>query len=333
MRATSTPQLQPLEPAANRRTVSVVIVVWNGKKYVLDCLESLKQHCTGLDLEVIVVDNASTDGTPNLVEERFPEFRLVRNPDNLGFAKANNIGMRLTTGDFICLVNSDVKLTTDCFTPMLAYFAQHPEIAMLGPQSRGADGDVKRSTLRFPTAWNQFCRSLGLDAVFKRSRLFGGLLMSDFDHCSTMPVEVLAGWFVMARRGAIERVGLLDPQFFIYGEDVDWCYRFREAGERVVFFADTNAIHYGGASSANAPLRFYLEQCFANGQYWRKHHGWAGYLAFLAISGLHQFVRLVAAVVRYPFARSQKPQTRDKVKRSLACLRWIGHPVQPAANK
>ncbi len=324
--ATPTPQLQRLEPAARRRTLSVVIVVWNGKKYVLDCLESLKQHCSGIDLEVIVVDNASTDGTPDLVERRFPEFRLVRNQDNLGFSKANNVGMQLATGDFICLVNSDVKFTTDCFTPMLVYFAEHPEVAMVGPQSRGLDGEVKRSTLRFPTVWNQFCRSLGLDVVFKGSRLFGGLLMSDFDHRSTIPVEVLVGWFVMARRSAVDRVGLLDPRFFIYGEDVDWCYRFCQAGEKIVFFAETSAIHYGGGSSANAPLRFYLEQCFANGQYWRKHHGRFGYLAFLAISGVHQFVRLVGAVVSYPLAPTQRSQKRDKVRRSLACLRWLSQP-------
>jgi GT2 family glycosyltransferase len=313
-------------PQARRNAISVVIVVWNAKKYVLDCLESLSRHCAGLDLEVIIVDNASTDGTPELVERRFPDFKLIRNSENLGFAKANNIGIQASSGEYICLVNSDVKFTGDCISPMMRYLIANPDVSMLGPKMLAANGEVRRSTMRFPTVWNQFCRSLGLDLAVKGSHIFGGLLMADFDHQSTRPVEVLAGWFLMVRRSAVQRVGLLDPQFFIYGEDVDWCYRFRQAGEQVLFFADGEAIHYGGASSSHAPLRFYLEQYFANFQYWRKHHGWFGQLSFLATMALHHFVRLVAAAFAYVFISTQRAEWRDKIGRSLACLRWISHP-------
>ncbi len=189
----------------------------------------------------------------------FPGYKLIRNTENLGFAKANNIGMAQCSGDFVCLVNSDVKFIDDCISPMLAYLSENPDVAMLGPKMLAASGDVGRSTMRFPTVWNVFCRAVGLDVVFKHSRLFGGHLMRDFDHDTTVPVEVLNGWFVLVRRSALDHVGLLDPQFFMYGEDMDWCYRFHEAGEKVVFFAGAGAIHYGGGSSSNAPLRFYLE--------------------------------------------------------------------------
>jgi GT2 family glycosyltransferase len=320
------PQLQVIQD--HRKVLSIVIVVWNGKKYVLGCLESLEQYAPQVDFEVIIVDNASTDGTPQLIEQRFPEFKLIRNSENLGFAKANNIGIQQATGDYICLVNSDVEFTSDCFTPMLSYLDQHPEVAMLGPKWLTASGEIKNSTMRFPTPWNQFCRSLGLDIAFKGSRLFAGLLMSDFDHRSTRPVEVLTGWFVLVRRSALQRVGLLDEHFFMYGEDLDWCYRFHLAAQPVVFFADAEAIHYGGGSSSNAPLRFYLEQVYADCQYWRKHHGRLGEMSFLANVALYHFVRLAGSVLRYVFIPSRRSESANKISRSLTCLRWVNHPTR-----
>jgi GT2 family glycosyltransferase len=312
------------QPQAGPARVSVVIVVWNAKKYVIECLGSLREQCSKMCSEVIVVDNASTDGTPELIAEMFPEFKLIRNPDNFGFAKANNIGIAQSSGDYLCLVNSDVKFIDDCISPMVRYLEEHPGVGMLGPKMLAATREVRRSTMRFPTVWNNFCRAIGLDSLFKKSRSFGGLMMSDFDHQTTAPVEVLNGWFLLLRSSAVERVGLLDPQFFMYGEDVDWCYRFRKAGEQVVFFAEAGAIHYGGASSANAPLRFYLELYRATWQYWRKHHGGLAQLGFLAALALHHCVRLLGSAFVYLFSPAQRPHTAARFKRSLACLQWVG---------
>ncbi len=326
MNTGSTVQTISSQPLPPRPTVSVVIVVWNAKKYVIECLESLRDLCGEVCDEVIIVDNASSDGTPELIAEVFPEFKLIRNSENLGFAKANNIGMAQCVGDYVCLVNSDVKFTSDCFSPMLRFLAENPGIAMVGPKMVGPDGKVWRSTMRFPTLWNQFCRALGLDLAFKKSRVFGGYLMSDFDHQTTTPVEVLNGWFVVVRRTALERVGLLDPQFFMYGEDVDWCYRFHQAGEGIVFFAEAEAIHYGGASSANAPLRFYLEQCYADWQYWRKHHGRLSQMAYLASFATSHLVRMLGSAASYVFLPAQRSESLSKIKRSLICLRWVSRP-------
>lgn len=311
-------------PQAGRARVSVVIVVWNAKKYVLECLDSLREHCCKACFEIIVVDNASTDGTPEMVAELYPEIRLIRNPENLGFARANNIGIAQTSGEYVCLVNSDVKFLDNCISPMVDYLSKNPAVAMVGPKMLAPDGRVWRSTMRFPTIWNHFSRALGLDIAFKGSRWFGGLLMSDFDHGTTTPVEVLNGWFVVVRRSAMERVGLLDPQFFMYGEDVDWCYRFHQAGEGVVFFAEAGAIHYGGASSSHAPLRFYLELYRATWQYWRKHHGTLAQLGFLAAFSVHHAIRLLGSAFIYLCLPSQRPNTATKFKRSLACLQWVG---------
>jgi GT2 family glycosyltransferase len=310
------------EPGPNR--ISIVVVVWNAKRYVEECLGSLREHCRNIYYEVTVVDNASTDGTAEMIAEMFPEFHLIRNPENLGFAKANNIGIGESSGDYICLVNSDVKFSDDCISPMIRYLSENAEVGMVGPRMLGENGEVRRSTMRFPTVWNNFCRAIGLDYLFKGSRSFGGLLMSDFDHQTTARVEVLNGWFLVVRRSAIERVGLLDPQFFMYGEDVDWCYRFHQAGEAVVFFSEAGAIHYGGASSSNAPLRFYLELYRATWQYWRKHYSGVAQLGFLIAFAIHHSLRLVGSGLVYLFAPSKRPNTAAKFRRSLACLQWVG---------
>lgn len=308
--------------SATTTKVSAVIVVWNAMKYVVECLESLASCCADSCTEVIVVDNASSDGTPELIESRFPWVKLVRNHDNLGFAKANNIGIAMASGQYLCLVNSDVKFVHDCFTPMVAYMDGHPDVAMLGPKMLGPDGTVARSTMRFPTLWNSFCRALGLDSVFKRSRTFAGQLMSDFSHDRTADAQVLNGWFWMVRRSALDRVGLLDERFFMYGEDIDWCYRFHRAGHRIVFFAGAEAIHYGGASSSSAPVRFYVEMQRANLQYWRKHHGFPAQLGYIFFSKLHHALRIAGYSILYLVRPSRREESGAKIRRSRACLGW-----------
>lgn len=307
-----------------RKGVSVVVVVWNAKAYVIECLSSLREHCGDVYEEVIVVDNASTDGTPELVAEMFPEFKLIRNSTNWGFAKANNIGMSHCIGQYVCLVNSDVKFTSDCISPMLAFLDSHPNVAMMGPKMlSGKEGRVYRSTLRFPTVWNVFCRATGLDVVFKRSTLFGGLLMCDFDHQTTAPVEVLVGWFWLVRWDAIDRVGMLDDQFFMYGEDIDWCYRFRESGLGIVFFAEAEAFHYGGASSSAAPARFYVEQCRANWLYFKKHHGVLARAGFLGAIACHHAIRALGFTCAYIYSPSRRSETSLKLKKTVSCLHWV----------
>lgn len=134
---------------------------------------------------------------------------------------------------------------------------------------------------------------------------------------------MLNGWFLLVRQGAIQRVGLLDPQFFMYGEDMDWCYRCHRSGGKVVFFAGAEAIHYGGGSSAAAPVQFSLEQYKANWQYWRKHYGWLSQIGFLVAFGVHHGLRIVGSACIYVFSPSSRPETRKKLRRSLGCLQWV----------
>ena len=249
--------------------LSIIIVSWNTKKYLEECLTSLQTIDGNLSVEIIVVDNASTDGSPEMIRTQFPNVKLMETGANLGFAGGNNIGLKEVSGKYICLINSDANVPPDCLPKMHSYMEQQPTIGLLGPGMLRPDGRVYRSGMRFPTLWNLLLRALFLDSLFKGSGFFGGYLMKDFQFDRTRDIDVLNGWLWMARREALNQVGSLDDRFFMYAEDVDWCKRFHLAGWRVVFYPEARALHYGGASSKNAPARFLVEKQRANLQYWK----------------------------------------------------------------
>ncbi len=301
---------------------SVIIVTWNGKRYVEECLHSLTLSAD-IPTEVLVVDNASTDGTPDLVARAFPEFSVTRNTKNLGFAKANNIGIRLSRGKYLCLVNSDVVLPPGCLSALLDYMEANPDVAVAGPQMLGVDHAVHRSTMRLPSLTNAFCRAFALDRLPLLSQLCGGQLMAEFSHDYTSDVEVLNGWFWIIRREAVEQVGLLDERFFMYGEDLDWCRRFRKAGWRLVFYAGARALHYGAASSSAAPVRFYVEMQRANLQYWRKHHGTRQTATYCGILVIHHLIRVIAHSAACLVSVERRAESVSKIKRSWRLMAWL----------
>jgi GT2 family glycosyltransferase len=183
-----------------------------------------------------------------------------------------------------------------------------------------SQGHVRRSGMRLPGLWNSLCDALALHRVFGKHRLFGGRLMADFNWMETKEVDVLNGWFWLLRRNAVEAVGLLDERFFMYGEDVDWCKRFRDAGWTILFASDARAIHHGGGSSRQAPLRFYLQLNAADFQYWAKHHSRVELAWFRTILSLHHGLRLAYyGAMRLMHPRSH--ELRFKAQRHVACLK------------
>ena len=301
---------------------SVIVVSWNAKAFLLKCIDSLQRQSLPESPEIIVVDNASADGSAQAVKDSYPRVKLIVNDGNYGFAKANNIGIRVSAGDYLFLVNSDVVVSDRCFAKCIQHMESHPEIGMLGPRIVGTDGKVQRSCMSYPTLWNTLCRAFALDSLFPRSKLFGSQLLTYWNHDDTRAVEVVNGCFWLLRRSALDQVGLLDERFFIYGEDIDWCKRFNENGWKVVFFAEAEALHYGGASSANAPLRFNLEMQRANIQYWTKHHSRLESTAFLAISVLHHALRTLGEMAAYPLRRDRSV-SEFKIRRSIASIKEI----------
>ena len=303
--------------------VSIVVVTWNAKLYVLECLESLYAHPSSRATEIIVVDNDSSDGTPEAVRAEFPRVKVIQNRTNMGFANGNNIGMATAKGRYLCLVNSDVAVPAGCIDTMLNYLEEHPRVGLLGPRMLAPDGSTGLSVKNFPTVWNTFCCALGLHSLFPNSRVLGGFEPRSFPYSNTSDVEVVSGWFWVVRREAIAEVGGLDERFFMYGEDIDWCRRFREAGWRVVYCAAAEALHYGAASSSRTPARFYVEMYRANLQYFRKHHAKAWVLAYQSVICLHQAVRVTSYALLFCLNPERRSDTVFKVKRSWSCLAYL----------
>jgi hypothetical protein len=273
--------------------------------------------------EIIVVDNASTDGTPEAIRNSFPEVHLIETGSNLGFAKGNNIGIGRSRGEYICLVNSDVVVSAGCFEKMLELMKANPDIGVMGPKMLCCDGQVGLSVTRLPTVWNTLCSALALNSLFPSSRLFAGFSGKRDSAAAMEDVEVLAGWFWMIPRRALQQVGGLDERFFMFGEDLDWCYRFRKAGWRVVYCGEAESLHYGGGSSEVTPARFYVEMRRANMQYFRKHHGITGVVGYTVAIAVHEFARIIGYSVSYCCDKQRRAEATAKVHRSLSCLRWL----------
>jgi GT2 family glycosyltransferase len=305
-------------------TVSVVIVNWNARDYLRRCLRSLQVNGGSHCLEIIVVDNASTDGSAECVASEFPHVRLLVNHDNLGFAKGNNIGVAGSSGRYVCFINSDVEILPGCIDRLVQYCEGNPRVGMAGPLVLGSDGRLQRSCRGFPSVWNMLCRAHALDTVYPRVKRFTGNTLRHWSQDTLRPVDILTGCFWLVRRRAMDEVGLLDEAFFIYGEDMDWCRRFRDRGWPVVFIPEAQAVHHGGASSANAPVRFYLERHKADLQYWRKHHPPWAVAAYLLITCLHLTLRLCAHSLAL-LVDPGDPLERHKLRRSVAGLGWLVH--------
>jgi GT2 family glycosyltransferase len=310
------------EEKSATKTLSIVIVTWNCMKFTEECLDSLRSYMHNPMAEIIVVDNASSDGTSELVRDCYPEVTFIQTGKNLGFAKGNNVGILRSTGEYIFLINPDVQVLNGCIEGMLAYMEKNPKIGLLGPRMLGTDRKPYRSYMGAPTLWRFFCRALFLDTLFSKSKLMAGYLMPYFDGDQIAEVDILNGWFWMTRREALNEVGLLDESLFMYGDDLDWCKRFREAGWKIVYFPEVESIHYGGGSSGRARVQFCVEMQRANFQYFRKNFGPASILMFPAIVWIHHAIRLVVNSLLFMGSRSKRSEATRKIKECVACMRW-----------
>lgn len=303
--------------------ISIVIVNWNTRQLLLDCIQSITETTTKCSFEIIVVDNASTDDSCEAVAKEFPTVRVIRNSCNLGFAAANNVGIRNASGRYVSLINSDVIVNNACLDCMCAYMDSNPDVGVLGPKILNADSTVQYSCREFPGLWNSFCRALALDTIFPGSRLFTGSLMRFSKHDQVAPVDALSGCFWMIRREVLAEVGLLDEAFFMYSEDIDFCRRCWDKSWKVVYYPAVTSIHLGGGSSMRSPVRFELEGLRARLGYWHKHHGRVALALFVLISLLHQLRRMLQGAVLYIVRSSERASTAMELQASLACARWL----------
>jgi GT2 family glycosyltransferase len=256
-------------------TVSIVIVSFNAREHLERCLEEVG----GGAHEVVVVDNASSDGSPALVRERFPSVKLIELPENVGFGAANNVGMEAAGGDLFLLLNSDAWPVGEAIERLAAFTAASPRAGVVGPRLRNPDGSLQRSVRGRPTPWRLATEYLFLRYLGRRTRAFNGFYGAGFDHESVRSVEVVKGAVMLVRRDAYEATGGFDPDFFMYGEEMDLCYRVGKAGWEVVFDPEAEFVHIGGVSTgarwgdrpAFGPMR--REQLRGHLRFIAKHQG------------------------------------------------------------
>lgn len=252
--------------------VSVVIVSYNGRELLRRCLASLYRHTQGIEFEVIVVDNASQDGTPEMVMAEFPHATLVRRSDNAGFAYGANQGMATARGRALLLLNPDTELTEETLPPMLAYLRQHPDVGILAPKLVDADGSLQLSCRAFPNfSTGLFNRYSLFTRLLPKNRFSARYLMTNFDHGAISDVDWASAACWLLPRLTYEKVGPLDEGYFWSIEDVDYCQRVHRAGLRVVYFPEVTVRHYIGGSATSLPSRSIVERHRGMWRYYRNY--------------------------------------------------------------
>jgi hypothetical protein len=268
----------------NTKTLSIIIVNWNTRDLLRRCLESVGATVPPLSFEVIVVDNASTDGSPDMVAESFPDALLIRNPSNDGFAAANNLGLAKSNSKYVMLLNPDAELHPGAVQRMIDFADAHPEAAVVGPRLLNSDGSLQKNGQKFPTFAREFLhitklyRFMGssFDRIYEWGR-------DDFD--KTSEVDSVTGACMLVRSEAVKAVGLLDDIFFMYYEEVDWCYRMHRAGWKVYYLPDAVVTHHHGQASEKIGLTKMRIAYNSQFLYFRKHHGVAQALILRILAG------------------------------------------------
>ena len=282
----SLPQDRPGPPPA----VSIVIVNWNTRGLLRDCLRSITAQ-TRASHEVIVVDNASRDGSAAMVTAEFPDVVLIDNADNRGFAGANNQGLRIARGENLLLLNPDTIVLNGAIDRMLGWLAAHPDVGCVGCQVLEGPCVIQRTCFADPGAVNLIIVELGLLRLGRWIGFLGRPWYADWNRRSQRDVDVVSGMFMLVPRRVLEEVGVLDDAFFIYAEEADWCRRIRLAGWRCVFAPEAQIIHLDGGSKSTTQVRskMHIQMQKSHLIYVRKHEGSLAHAtvkAMLVISAL-----------------------------------------------
>jgi GT2 family glycosyltransferase len=322
-------------PAGRPLDLTVIIVSYNTRALLSECLASVFSETTevsraagaradidappgpkrGKDIafHVAVVDNASRDGSAAMVRREFPDVELVENAENTGFARANNQILTRLRSRHAVILNSDTKILpgSRALEAMVAWMDAHPDVGALGPKIVFEDGTIQLHCARsLPSLWTSFCQLTTLARRFPGNRLTGKYLLSFWDHESPREVECLLGACMMVRREVVEQVGALDEDFFLGGEDADWCVRIERAGWKVFYEPAFTILHYGGRSKDQMEEHEGKELHIAYYKYFRKHHGAAYAGAFRLMTALLSLGLVGVYALQMPF----RPRIRDGLR-------------------
>lgn len=249
-----------LEATSKQINVSVVIVNWNTRDILRDCLRSIYDQTRGLEFEVIVVDNASSDGSAEMVRKEFPGVRLIANDTNRGFAAANNQGMRVARGRYFLLLNSDTVILDGAIQKTAAFADEHPEAGLAGCRVQRADGTLSQTAVMYPSLLNIALGLMRMDQYFPRHWFFDRERMGEWGYDTERDVPTLGGCFLFLRRDALVDVGGFDEKYFMFAEELDLCWRLKKGGWRLLFFPGAEIRHLHGASARLVPDRMQVQR-------------------------------------------------------------------------
>ncbi|RFO97984.1 glycosyltransferase family 2 protein [Rhodoferax lacus] len=286
--------------------ISIIIVSYNTAHLLHEVMATLRAASAGLQTEILFVDNASKDNSVEIIQRDFPACQLIVNKQNVGFGRANNQALPLASGRYVLLVNTDAFVEANTLTSTLAYMDAHPKCGILGVRLEGRDGVLQPCARYFPTPWNTFLLQTGLNRIFKHTKMVDDM---NWAHDSVRSVDWVVGCYYLVRREVIAQVGLFDPRYFLYLEEVDHCLAAKKAGWEVVFYPHTTVIHWGGESAksegaiSQGGRQLEALQTESSLLYYRKNHGLPGAMNSLVLSGVAEVMNTCKRLLkgRQPF--------------------------------
>jgi len=297
--------------------LSICIVNWNTAALLKECLQSIYQHPPSMPFEVIVVDNGSRDGSVAMVQREFPQARVLAQTENLGFARANNLAFAHAKGAFLLLLNSDTVVPPGAIDALWRFAQQHPRAGIVGPRIQSPDGKLQYSCRAFPTLTILLWRALYLDKLLPHNRWAGANYQTFAGYDRAREVDWLQGSCLLVRREVLDTVGGLDSGFFMYAEDMDWCYRARRAGWHVWYTPEATIVHYGGQSSQQRPAAMLIAYYQSLLRYFDKHHGHVA-------CGVARFLALLEVSFRIPYWLWRRVRSKGGAGRAATRLRALG---------
>lgn len=289
--------------------LSVAIVSFNVREYLKQCLYSVQKASVNIDCEIFVIDNNSHDGSCEMVEQEFPQVRLIRNNINKGFSAANNQAIRVANGRYVLLLNPDTVVREDTFTKSIIFMYEHPEAGALGVKMINGEGRfLPESKRALPTLKSSFFKISGISLLFPESGTFNRYYLPDIDSHETAQVEILSGAFMFLRREALDKSGFLDEDFFMYGEDIDLSYRILRSGYKNYYYPGTQIIHYKGMSTVRDNysdlLHFYKAMRIYVKKRAEESSSKSSYLSIIPAIYLREGVALIIRFLRITFSKS-----------------------------
>ena len=268
-------------------TISVIIVNYNVKDFLEQCLLSVQAALKNIQGEIIVIDNASSDGSINYLQPKFPLVKFIANTENTGFGKACNQGFKLSSGQYILFLNPDTIVPADCFGKCISFLHSHAEAGALGVKMLDGNGKfLKESKRAFLSLSTSLFKMSGLAGLFPHSKIFAKYYLGHLDENKNHEVDVLAGAFMLIKRNVLELTGGFDETFFMYGEDIDLSYRIQKAGFKNYYFSEIQVTHFKGESTKKGSLNYIKMFYGAMNIFVNKHYKKAGFFKFVIHVGI-----------------------------------------------